>query len=418
VFRSLVWSSLSARRARLALALMAVTLGVGVATALATLAIEVGDDLARTLRASGPNFVVLPAGARWPVDVGGASLKPARAGLSLPESTLAALKQSFWKNNLLEAAPEIAVTARLGGADVPLVGTWFDRVIRTRDGVWRTGLARLRPNWTVEGRWPGEQGDEVALGRELATRLGLEVGDGVKLTLEGRTHRARITGIVEADGLESRRAWAPLEHVRALAGRPEGLDRVWLSALVRPAPRTPPPDPARDPAGYERYKCSAYPFNVAEELAGRIPDAEVLPASEVMAGEGHVVERLNMLMLLLALAALVASTLGLLSTTTATVVERGVELGLLRALGASSRQIAALLLGETLLVSVAGGALGWLLGTLAAAAIRGESFGAGTTMNPLLLPVALMLSLGVAAAGTIGPLRMALRLDPATVLRG
>jgi putative ABC transport system permease protein len=137
-----------------------------------------------------------------------------------------------------------------------------------------------------------------------------------------------------------------------------------------------------------------------------------------MAGEGHVVERLNMLMLLLALAALVASTLGLLSTTTATVVERGVELGLLRALGASSRQIAALLLGETLLVSVAGGALGWLLGTLAAAAIRGESFGAGTTMNPLLLPVALMLSLGVAAAGTIGPLRMALRLDPATVLRG
>jgi ABC-type antimicrobial peptide transport system permease subunit len=39
-------------------------------------------------------------------------------------------------------------------------------------------------------------------------------------------------------------------------------------------------------------------------------------------------------------------------------------------------------------------------------------------LQPLLLPVALLLALVVATLGTLGPLRVALRLDPATVLRG
>lgn len=414
----MVWSALAARRARLALALMAVTLGIGVATTLATLALEVGDDLARTLRASGPNFLVLPAGARWPVDLGGASVEPARAGLTLPDSTVQGLRQSFWRNNILAAAPELAVTASIDGVEAALVGTWFEREVPAGGERWSTGLAHLRPNWTLEGRWPHEAANEIAIGSDLAARLKRGVGAPIRLSLEGRTVDARLTAIVHAGGLDDRRAWAPLELVRRLADRPQGLDRVWLSALVRPAPRGPAPDPVRDPKGYERFMCTAYPANVARELTDRLPGAEVLPASEALAGEGHVVQRLNLLMLLLALAALAASTLGLLSTTTATVVERSVELGLLRALGATSRQIGALLLGETLLISLAGGALGWLLGALAAAAIRGQSFGAGGSFQVLLLPVALALALAVAVLGTVGPLRVALRLDAAAVLRG
>jgi len=127
--------------------------------------------------------------------------------------------------------------------------------------------------------------------------------------------------------------------------------------------------------------------------------------------------RLNLLMLMLALAALTASTLGLVSTTTAGVVERAREFGLMRALGATSAQLAALLLCESLLVALAGGALGWLLGTATAAAIRGDAFAAPAAAQPLLLPVALVVAAAVAVAGTIGPLRMALRFDPIEALR-
>src|SRR5438132_8278933 len=111
-------ASLAARRARLGLALVAVTLGVAVSIALAALALQVGDDLARTLRAAGPNFVVMPAGARWPLDLGGAEIEPPRAGLVLGVNAVAQLKTTFWRNNVLEAAPERAASATLEDAPV------------------------------------------------------------------------------------------------------------------------------------------------------------------------------------------------------------------------------------------------------------------------------------------------------------
>jgi putative ABC transport system permease protein len=413
----MLWGSLRARRARVALALMAVTLGVAVATALATLALRVGDDLARTLRAAGPNFVALPAGARWPLDVGGATFEPARAGVALGDSAVAALKNTFWKNNVLEATPELTLPVEIEGTRVPLRGTWFHRSIAAGGETWTTGLARLHPTWKVAGRWPDEEGDEIALGRSLARQIGAAPGRQVTIVSGTQRTSALVTGVIAADGFEDRAAWVPLALAQQLAGRPGEVDRVWVSVLVRPAPRGAPPDPVRDPKGYERYSCGAFPANVAKGLGERLA-ADVIPLSERVAGEERVVERLNLLMLLLGLAAVTASTLGLLSTTAATVVERRTELALLRVLGASSQQLSMLLFGETLLVSLAGGVLGWGLGSLAAAAIRGDTFGSGWSFQPLLLPLALILAAGVAWFGTVGPLRVAIGSEPASELRG
>lgn len=418
MFARILLASLAARRVRMLLALLAVSLGVAVATALATLSLQVGDDLARTLRSAGPNFVVQPEGASWAIDLGGAEYLPARAGASLPPTTVARLRASFWKHALLAAAPELTTQANLAGAPVTLVGTWFEHALPERDGVWSTGLGPLHPAWTLEGRWPREGADELALGRDLAARLSLRPGQSVTAEVDGRLRTMEVTAVVAAGGRDDARAWAPLEVVQALAGREGQTDRVWLSALVRPGPRKPAPDPVRDPAGYERFMCTPYPDNVARDFASQLPGVEVLPLAEVVAGEALVVTRLNILLLLLALAALTAATLGLIATTTATVVERSVEIGLLRSLGATAHQLSALLVAETALVSLAGGAAGWLIGSLAAAAVRGHTFGAGAVLEPLLFPLALALSLAVAVLGTLGPLRMAVRLDPATVLRG
>src|SRR2546422_424374 len=135
---------------------MAVTLGVSGGGARAPPALQGGDDLARTLRAAGPNFVVLPAGGSAGLDFGGAPIEPARAGLVLPEATTALLKSSFWKHNVLAAAPERVLTAEIDGAPARLSGTWFEHDVATEDGPWRTGLASLRPGLRIEGRWPRE----------------------------------------------------------------------------------------------------------------------------------------------------------------------------------------------------------------------------------------------------------------------
>jgi len=412
----LLWRSLRARRSRVLLALLAVTLGTGVATALGTLALQVGDDLARTLRAAGPNFVLRPEGASWRPDAAG-GLDVARAGVALPESAVAALRSTFWRNNVLEAAPELDLRVWITHRELEATGTWFEHDVATAAGPWRTGLSRLHPQWRLEGAWPADADTAVALGRALARDLGLGVGEAVDLKARPVRVTARVAAIVDAGGLDDGRVWLPLALAQRLSGRANEVDRVALSALVKPEARHAPPDPARDPQGYERYMCTAYPANVDRDLSTAVPGAEVVPLTELVAGEAGVVWRLNLLMLLLALAALTASTLGLVSTTTAGVVERAREFGLMRALGATSVQLATLLLTESLVVALAGGALGWLLGTATAALIRGDAFAAPAAAQPLLLPVALLVAAAVAVAGTLGPIGMALRFDPIEALR-
>ncbi len=419
MFWRLVLRSLWGRRSRLAMALLAVALGVTVAIALGTLSLQVGDELARTLRAAGPNLLVRPAGSAWG-DVEEGFPQPALAGAVLPESSLPELKRTFWRNNLLAAAPEIATSTRAAGTTFHLVGTYFDRWVplEVGDG-WRTGLAALHPTWKVRGRWPSEDAsDQVVLGGELAVHLGLHPGDTLVLEAQPRPVRWMVTGIVDCGGVEERWAWAPLEAVRSLARRPPGFERIWVSALLVPLGRKPPPHPERDPVAYERYMCTAYPQVVARDLSSAIAGSEALPLGEIVAAEARVVGRLNFMMLLLALAALAASALGLASTTFAAVVERKEEIGLLRALGAAPGQVAALLLGETLAISVAGGACGFALGSLAARWIGSMGVGAMVQPKLALLPVAVLLSIGVGLAATWFPLRLASRVDPVEALRG
>lgn len=419
MFLRMIWASVSARGARVLLAATAVTVGVGVAVALGSLALQVGDDLAQDLRRAGPNFVLRAEGASWST---GGDVQAAQAGGTVSVAAIEAMKKTFWKNNILEATPEMlsAAEVSLAGRSTPatIIGTWFRREVPTEDGPWVTGIASLRPRWTLEGAWPDDDRPEAALGRRLAERLEAGVGDVVTLQVAGTTVDVRITGIVAAGGADDDRAWAPLAVVEALEGRNDEIDRIWFSALVRPTPDKPIPDPTLDPEGFEAYMCAAYPANVARELTERIAGVDARPLSEIVAGEARVVSRLNLLMLLLALAGVTTAVLGLVSTTTASVLERRVEIGLLRSMGATPVHIALLLLGETILVSLLGGTLGWFFGGLAATAIRGDAFGSGAPLQPILLPLALGVALLVAVLGTLGPLRVALRVDPAEVLRG
>jgi len=418
MFGRLLWRSLRARRGRVLLALLAVALGAGMATTLATLALQVGDDVALALRAAGPNFLLQPAGADWTPELGATGISAARATASLPDSSVAMLRRSFWKNNILAAAPELEIPVGFDSGTATLVGTWFDTELGSDQDPWRTGLGSLHPTWRLEGRWPAQGSTEVALGRDLARRLNASPGSTLALRAGHAPLVLAVTGVVDAGGPDDGGGWIDLELAQRIAARPRQIDRLQLSALLKPGPVAPPPDPKHDPAGYERYMCTAYPSVVAADLTELIPGIEVVPATERIAGEAYIVRRLTLLMVLLTLAALAASTLGLLSTTTATVAERTPEIALLRAVGASPTQLATLMLGETVCVSLAGGAAGWVIGSLAAALLRGGGFTGGGAFHGLLLPVALAIALGVGVAGTWAPLRMALRVDPARVLRG
>jgi putative ABC transport system permease protein len=118
------------------------------------------------------------------------------------------------------------------------------------------------------------------------------------------------------------------------------------------------------------------------------------------------------------LAALFASALAVGATSAATVLERRVEVGLMKALGGGTRLVASFLAAEQILLALVGGALGYA-GGIGLARLLGRSvFGVVPEQSLLVLPLILVLAILVTLAGSLLSLRHAAREDPAAVLRG
>jgi putative ABC transport system permease protein len=426
--------SLLRRPQRFLVAVLAVAMGVGMAVALASVSLVLGDRLGRTMRQYGANLVLVPRGADLPLEIAGtdwSALLAANAP-ALPESSLAVLQTFRWRNNILGAAPQgyaVAGVSRDGApgssaARAVVVGTWFDRALPAEGGATRpAGMRSIAPWWRVEGRWPDEQGSggpaPALVGRALARRLGVAAGDGLALELEGSAAplRATVAGILDAGGFEDDHVYVPLARLQEATGRTGQVDKVLVSALVIPGEAPPMPDPARDLAAYERWSCQPYALTVGREIEGAMPGVTARPVAQLVRGEGRLVDRLNLLMLLLTGAALTAAILGVMSTMVASVVDRTGEIALLRAVGASGGDVARLFLGEALAVSVAGGALGLGLGWGLAQLVGRGAFGTAVVVQPLLVPAALVLAALVCLAGAWLPLRRAATIDPARTLR-
>ncbi|HLI31083.1 MAG TPA: ABC transporter permease, partial [Terriglobia bacterium] len=178
MIRRIVGESLLRRRRRKILSLVAVTLGIAVATTLATMAVDVGDKVNRELRSVGANIVVRPAADSFPISLGGVDFRPTGAGAYLQEASLSKLKQIFWRNSIEAFAPFVYVPARSRGRTFVLIGTWFDHSLSiSSTESFTTGVRQLHPAWKVTGDWPAA-GDESGclVGSQLAKELGLKPG--------------------------------------------------------------------------------------------------------------------------------------------------------------------------------------------------------------------------------------------------
>src|SRR2546426_10222056 len=133
--------------------LAAVALGTSAAAGLGDIALDVGDKMSRELNSFGANLVVLPRGGAAPVVVGGEDVSALRAPSYLDAADLPAVRENFWKNNILAMAPVLDLPARLvrpaagrvGGRAVLLRGTWFDREMEAVETPLRAGVSGLNP---------------------------------------------------------------------------------------------------------------------------------------------------------------------------------------------------------------------------------------------------------------------------------
>ncbi|MNQ52251.1 Macrolide export ATP-binding/permease protein MacB [compost metagenome] len=114
---------------------------------------------------------------------------------------------------------------------------------------------------------------------------------------------------------------------------------------------------------------------------------------------------------------LLVGAVGILTIMTTTVGERTAEIGLLRAIGASPRQVLGLFLAEATLLSLAGGLLGLLLMGLLLGLLHLAMPSLPLALQPLFLLLALLLAAVLGILAGLAPALRAARLHPVAALR-
>jgi putative ABC transport system permease protein len=400
--------SLLKRPKPVALMLVSIILGSAVATAFLGIQREISGKMALELRRYGANILLEPA---------------AGDGAYMAGQELAKIKTVFWKHNIVGFAPylfgvvEFAVAGKRERG--VLAGTWFERSLEV-EGEDSTvqGVKVIAPWWSVAGGWPAAE-DEAVIGAALARRLALTTGGTIRVSFHGREMPLRIVGVVTTGGYEEEQLFAPLVTAQRFLGLPGAVSRVLVSALTVPMDdfgRKNPAAMTRDE--YEKWYCTAYVTSVARNLEEAVNGSRAKPVWQIAGAEGALLGKLNGVMLLLTALALIAAAVGVGTSLLASMAERQKDIALMKTLGADRLHVTAIFMGETLCVALIGGLCGYLIGDRLAELISRSVFASSLETPLWLLPIAVAVSLLVAALGGILPLRRAFLVEPVKVLKG
>jgi putative ABC transport system permease protein len=430
MFIRLLRESISRNPRRKLLTASALLLGMAVATATISVAVDVGEHLAREFRTLGANLLVTPQSDTLPVEIGGVDYRPVSEGAYLRVADLPKLKTIFWRNNILGFTPflDVPIGASIGNAPEPnaaeihatLIGTWYRHVVLLSDGTsFVTGASATHTWWQIRGKWFAEDSSQCVAGSSLAARDRISLGDTLNLSAGGRTATAGVTGIVTTGGAEDDAILCPLNLAQNLADKPGVFRELFVSALTKPADALAAKDPDNmTPTEYDRWYCSPYITSIGHQIEQVLPGTQVRAIRRVAETEGRVLSRVSLLLWIVTIAALIAACLAVAATAATTVMERRAEVGLMKALGATNFLVGLLFLSEQLLIAVVGGAFGFLIGAGLARELGLTVFGVPTLPRLILLPVIIAIAILVAATGSWVPLYRAARFSPAPILRG
>ena len=252
--------------------------------------------------------------------------------------------------------------------------------------------------------------DEVAVDKATADRVGLEVGDRVQVALREGLRDVTVTGTLgfgDADSFAGASLAAfDLASAQRLVGRPGTFSEIAVAAE----------DGLGDDVLAERV--GAVLPAATEAVTGRQSSAE--SSAEIKEGLGFFTTGL----LVFAGISLFVGAFLIFNTFSMLVAQRARELALLRALGASRRQVTSSVLVEALAVGLLASLVGFALGIGVAAALRallsllGIDLPDGElVLAPRTLLVCLLVGVGVTAVAALVPARRAARVAPVEAMR-
>ncbi len=347
--------SISQRRGRFVISSAAVMLTVMVVTALITLSTGIRDKIGAELKQYGANMIVTDS-----------------SGREIDQADAEAVKRI--SPAIKDSAFQIYGTASVKGILVEIIGMEPEKMTGYR---LRGALPRI--------------GQEVMAGVTAGNMLRIQPGS--RIGFDGFTSEYTVTGVFEKGSDEDSFIVMPIQTARDLTGK-NGVSAVLLNVDSRQLKE------------------------VGDRLVASHPLLQVKTLRQVAVAEERILGRIQLLMLLVTAVVLISSVIALGSTMGATVIERREEIGLLKAIGAKRTDIRKFFMVETAMSGLAGSLAGYCAGILAAEAVSQAAFGSFVSVHAAIVLISLFLGLSIAMLSTHFPVRDALKIVPAQILRG
>lgn len=403
-----------------------IALGSSLATAMLSVMLDVGDKVNQELKTYGANIIVVPKNASVIselYDLGNENI----SGAYLDEAELGNIKTIFWYNNIVDYTPFISADAEIGSDEVTVTGTWFNHYMELPTGdTLSSGIQNLRSWWEVDGDWIDEQtedsGNVCMVGADLAGKEGIKPGDKIKLKGDADELILEVTGVFESGGDEDDIIYTTVDTAQALGGLDGCIDSIEVSALTNPDNEL-AEKAAKDPnslsiAQQEIWYCTAYVSSICYQIEEVVTDSVASAVRQVADSEGQILDKMQLLMILITILSMLGAALGICNLVTASVMERSQEIGLMKAIGAHNPAISGLVLTEILCSAVIGGTAGFFMGIGFAQIIGHSVFASAITIRPMVIPMVAVLVVLVTLIGCIPAIRILLKLSPTEVLHG
>lgn len=424
MFFRMLLSAVFRRRSRAVMAVVASLVGAATLSCLAMICIAVPQQMNQEMRAYGANLIVTPL----------ADSENGKSGIddAMVEHTTEMVSAKGSEKHATYRYENVRVNA------APYVMA----------GVNPAQVRNLNHHWVVDGSWPSA--GKVLVGRDVADAMGLKVGGSITIgyrasdnaassgqasqpgtdgtdgtaqsgtggTSDGQTSSGstgaqqtqnghvssdimdtsgtefRVAGIVDTGGSEDSIIYALAGDVDKLTGSTRGVDVIEYSSGAS--------------------DLTALVNSINDMTSMHVKAQQV---AKITASDTRVITMLQTLFWIVSLVVLVFTLVGVGTTISSIVSQRRNEIGLRKALGASSHAIGVEFYVESAVYGLLGGLLGTATGYGMARWLCATVFERSIGFNWWLAVVSVVFSALVAVVASIPPVHRATRIDPAVVLR-
>ncbi|QYN45017.1 ABC transporter permease [Gilliamella sp. ESL0441] len=367
-----VFSSLIRRRSRILIALLGVALGATVLLGMITLCYDIPRQMGKEFRSYGANMLLMPADNQSMMTMEDVS----KAVSLLP------------KEKLLGVTPFRYESIRSNQQPYIMVGTDFEQVMKTS------------PYWKIEGELP-KHSHEILIGTDIANFTKLTIGSTMPVLGKNKqdsryNEELTITGIIKTGRTEDGYIFIGLQDLGEFLKDTDKAEVVEVSITA-----------TQDELKHYIDRIKANSSTVDPHLIKWVTQSE-----------SSVLGKLSSLLYLVTFVVLILTMICVATTMMTVVMERRKEIGLKKAIGANNKSIAKEFLAEGLVLGIIGGMIGVVCGMIFAQVISTNVFGRSIVIEFYLIPTTIVISAMVTVIACLIPVKRALEVEPALVLRG